>query len=402
MHVGIGSYVRFDSILSHLENHDIEHDIIDNRPTIFHKSRQREIYEYVIPFNEKTYATKFLSRFLATLILTLIGIKACQQKHYDLLISPVGDQSCTTIPAYITHLITRIPWTAIVQTIPEGYPLFDSQSQLVISFTKIYEHFRCFGIGFLNTFLLACYSYFPKLLLPKIYNRTWAILCVSKSLKLYLRNLGTRCKIFTVTNGISLDKILKSEISLAKRYSGIFVGRFVPEKGVFDALQIWRKVTEVFPKATLLLVGLSDKVQMSAIKKKIDEFKISQNIMIVGPVCREKVFALLKSSSLLLFPSRFETFGFVIAEAMACGLPVVCFDTPFVREFYSSRAVLTIPIGDFDSAASHVCDLLINKEKRRRLGKQALEFVKRFNWAEVAKEETQVYHMILEQHSDDP
>lgn len=395
INVTVGAYRRFVNIVGRFENYGIEHDIIESQPTILCGSKWHEIYEYEIPFNYTTYFTKFLTLLYATLMMTLLGIKACHKKRYDLLIAPVGELSCTTISVYITHLVTRIPWTAIVQNVPEAYAVLDSSGQLVTSVTEIYEYYKSLRFGVFNAFLMACYSFFPKLLLPKIYNKAKAILSVSKSLSLYLRSLGTRCKIFVVGNGLDVDEIAKGNTSCAKRYGGMYLGRFVPEKGVFDALEAWRKVAEIFPQASLLLVGYSDEAQMSAVKSMINEFSISRNVKVLGPVSEEEKYALLKSSSLFLYLSKFESFGYVIAEAMACGLPVVCYDAPFVREMFSCPAVLRAPIDDIDGAVALVCDLLEDEEKRQRLGHQALKYVKRYEWREVAKKEARIYRIIL-------
>jgi len=354
-----------------------------------------EVYEYVVPFNETTYIMKFFTRLYTTLIMTFLGIEACRRKHYDLLLAPVGEEFCMTIPAYITHLFTRIPWTAVVQNVPQAYPVLNSSGQLVVSLTKIYRYYRDLGIGILDAFLVASYSFFPKLLLPKIYNRAKAVISVSKSLGLYLKSLGTRCDIFVVGNGLYVDEIAKKKTPCGERYSGIFLGRFVPEKGIYDVLEIWRRVKKLFPKAILILVGHSDKVQMAALKNAINELEISENVKVLGSVYEEEKYALLKSSSLLLFPSKFESFGFVIAEAMACGLPVVCYDTPFARELFSCSAVLRAPIGDLRCAANFVCDLIRNEEKRRRLGEKALEFVKKYDWTKVIRKEAQTYRAVL-------
>lgn len=393
--VTVGAYRRFVNILSQFENYDIEHDIIENQPTILRKSSRREIYEYAIPFNYSTYFTKFSSLLFATLMMTFLGIKACRKKHYDLLIAPVGELSCMTISVYITHLVTRIPWTAIVQNVPEAYAVLDSSGQLIMSVTKIYEYYRSLKFGVFNALLMACYSFFPKLLVPKLYNKAKAILSVSKSLSVYLQSLGTRCKIFVVGNGLNVDEIAQSHTPCANRYIGMYLGRFVPEKGVFDALEVWRKVADIFPQASLLLVGYSDEAQMSAVKSMINEFNLSKNVKVLGPVCEEEKYALLKTSSVFLYLSKFESFGFVIAEAMACGLPVVCYDAPFVRELFSCPAVLRAPIGDVDGAVLQVCRLLKDLEERQRLGKLALEYVKKYEWSKVAKTEAQIYRIIL-------
>jgi glycosyltransferase involved in cell wall biosynthesis len=381
-----------------LERYGIEHDVITNYPEIMQRPRRGEIYEYTIPFNHTTYVGKFLNMVFATLMMTLLGIKACRRKHYDLLLAPVGEEFCITIPTYITHLVTHIPWTPVIQNVPQGYAVVDSSGQLLRSITKFYEYYRSLGIGALKAFLISCYSFFPKLLLPRIYNKAKAIICISKSLGSYLKSLGIRCEILVVGNGINVNEIVKVEAPRGVHFTGIFVGRFVPEKGIFDVLKVWHKVVKFFPQASLLLVGYADKFQMSAVKNTVNKLRLSENVKVLGPVDQQKeVYMLLKNSGLLIFLSRFEPFGFAIAEAMACGIPVVCYDTPFARELYSCSAVLRVPIDDFDYAADRICDLIKDEDKRRKLGEQALEFVKkRYDLTGVAMREAQAYRMILD------
>jgi len=186
-----------------------------------------------------------------------------------------------------------------------------------------------------------------------------------------------------------------SNIPCDERHNAIFLGRFVPEKGIFDALKVWRKVVGFFPKATLALAGYADEVQISAVKNMIKEFNLSENVKVLGTVDEDKKFRLLRSSDLFLYLGRFESFPNVVAEAMAYGLPVVSYDVPYIRELFSCPAVLRAPIGDIDSAAMLVCALIRDYEKRRKLSGQALEYVKRFDWNEIAKREVQIYYTVL-------
>ncbi len=55
----------------------------------------------------------------------------------------------------------------------------------------------------------------------------------------------------------------------------------------------------------------------------IKDLNMGNNIILYGKASREEVKALLQNSDVFVLPSQFETFGVVIIEAMACGLPVV-------------------------------------------------------------------------------
>lgn len=79
----------------------------------------------------------------------------------------------------------------------------------------------------------------------------------------------------------------------------------------------------------------------------IAEDRLEHNILIYGRCSDVKLYSLLKSSKVFIFPSFFEGWGIVVAEALACGLPVVAYDIPAIREnFGSCKNVFLMPIGD--------------------------------------------------------
>jgi glycosyltransferase involved in cell wall biosynthesis len=74
--------------------------------------------------------------------------------------------------------------------------------------------------------------------------------------------------------------------------------------------------------------------------------------------------------------SRSESFGFVIAEAMLTGVPVVATRTEGAQEIISDSSLgLLVPIGSPDSLAAAILDLLSDDKKRRELTKYGREHV---------------------------
>jgi glycosyltransferase involved in cell wall biosynthesis len=96
----------------------------------------------------------------------------------------------------------------------------------------------------------------------------------------------------------------------------LFVGRLSPEKGVDTLLESWRRIGGSIP---LEIVGegpLADLVAGAA--------RESSNIRFRGRQTHETVLRLMKGARFLVFPSGwYEGFPMVIAEAFACGLPVL-------------------------------------------------------------------------------
>jgi glycosyltransferase involved in cell wall biosynthesis len=78
--------------------------------------------------------------------------------------------------------------------------------------------------------------------------------------------------------------------------------------------------------------------------------------------------------------SDFEPFGMTIVEAMRCGLPVVSTDCPhgpaeIIEDGVDGRLV---PAGNRDALGAALLDLVRDDERRRRMGRTAMENARRF------------------------
>ncbi len=98
----------------------------------------------------------------------------------------------------------------------------------------------------------------------------------------------------------------------------ISVGQFIHRKGFDLLLDMWGHVQA--PDASLLIVGGGPKRKQY--EKYIKENNI-QNVVLVDFIPSAKLYELMRLSRLFVFPSRYDIWGMVIGEAMACGLPVL-------------------------------------------------------------------------------
>lgn len=105
----------------------------------------------------------------------------------------------------------------------------------------------------------------------------------------------------------------------------ISVGRLSKEKGVMDLIEIFNDIKKRQSNAKLHIVGDGD--LMPQVVEKIQDYNLQESILVHGFLQKEKIDQLYGQSSIYLMTSYTESFGFVLLEAMACGLPCIAFDS---------------------------------------------------------------------------
>lgn len=194
-------------------------------------------------------------------------------------------------------------------------------------------------------------------------------------------------------NGVDLHYIQGVQKADYKKFDGIFLGRLHPQKGVFDLIKIWEGVCEGKPMAKLGVIGGGEKHYEKKIKNTVKEKEMDDNIEFLGFKMGDEKFSLLKSSKVFIFPSYYESFGQVILEAMACGLPVVAYDLSPYKEFFN-HGLVTVPKGNIPEFSQKVLELLNNPKSAEILGKQGKALSKKYDWDEIAEEEIEILEKI--------
>lgn len=171
----------------------------------------------------------------------------------------------------------------------------------------------------------------------------------------------------------------------------IAVGRYVPQKGFDRLIPAWKLVSEHHSDWTLRIYGDGMRTQL---QEQIDSLGISSNCIlehstpnIVEKYCESSIFVL---------SSRFEGFGMVIIEAMACGVPPVSFACPCgPRDIIDDgKDGLLVENGDIVGLAEKICYLIENENIRKEMGKQARLNVERFRTEHIAQKWKELFESL--------
>lgn len=163
----------------------------------------------------------------------------------------------------------------------------------------------------------------------------------------------------------------------------IAAGRYMPQKGFDRLIPAWRIVNERHPDWTLRIYGDGMRQQL---QQQIDELGISSSCILEHstPDIDEKY----RESSIFVLSSRYEGFGMVIIEAMACGIPPVSFACPCgPRDIIDDgKNGLLVENGNIEMLAEKIIYLIENDEVRRKMGRQARIDVERFKIEQIAEQ----------------
>jgi glycosyltransferase involved in cell wall biosynthesis len=217
------------------------------------------------------------------------------------------------------------------------------------------------------------------------------IFAINDETKTLLIDKGFKAnKIAIMRNGVE-HELIKSVKVDRKEYEASFCARLVKRKGIYDLLDIWRKVLQYFPEGKLVIIGQGEEYE--GLQKAIRIKGLEENIELTGYVSDKEKIAFFKSSKIFVYPSYEESWGITVTEAMACRLPVVCYNLSAYN--FLKSGIIKLNIGDRDQMTSTIIDLLSNDTKRMELASTAEEESKKLNWDDISKEELNAVSSLL-------
>jgi len=178
----------------------------------------------------------------------------------------------------------------------------------------------------------------------------------------------------TVYNGVDVSlytpsqpsQSLREELHLGDDVPIVgFVGRLEFQKNPQCLVRSIRTVLQAVPDMHFVLVG--DGTLRSDVERLASALGVDGALHLLGK--RGDVPGLLPQFDVFALPTRFEGFGIVFAEAMACGVPVVTTDVVGANEVVvDGETGFLVPSDDHEAMAERIVQLLQDEELRKRMG----------------------------------
>jgi len=172
----------------------------------------------------------------------------------------------------------------------------------------------------------------------------------------------------------------------------LFLSRIHEKKGCDLLLESFAKVCKEDPLLHLVMAGPSSEILLTKLKTLAAQLDITERITWTGMVQGDDKWAAYYASEAFVLPSHQENFGIVVAEALACGLPVLISDKVNIWREIQTDGAGVVNTDTVDGTVKTLRKWLsFDAEERHKISKQAqLTFENRFTIEAMAKSISQV------------
>lgn len=228
------------------------------------------------------------------------------------------------------------------------------------------------------------------------------IICCSEYMKEEICSLfGTsKGNVKIIPNGVDPDLFInlpdKPKFKIADNDKVVFfIGRLVPEKGVWHLIKAFPQVLYKVPDAKLYIGGKGP--MKYTLDKLALELDIADRIFYTGFLKEDMRNYLYHKAKVAVFPSLYEPFGIVALEAMATNTPVIVGDVGGLAEIVQDGVNgLKVKAGSIDELAKAIIKLLSDADVASSLVQNGCNTIKNiYSWDAIAESTIDVYQQAL-------
>lgn len=168
----------------------------------------------------------------------------------------------------------------------------------------------------------------------------------------------------------------------------LFFGRVVLEKGIDTFVAVMKELQRRSSRVRALVVGAGPAAAL---------FDDVPRTVRTGHLAGPDLARAVASADIMLSPSTTETFGNVLVEAMASGLPVVSADAQNARSILAREYGAICPPTDIEAYVAALSSLVEDADRRRAMGAAARQASLLYSWDAASESVARVYRAVTQQ-----
>lgn len=224
-------------------------------------------------------------------------------------------------------------------------------------------------------------------------------------------------KIKVIPCGVDLGLFKPIPMGKAKRFLGLsnekefilYVGRIDAIKGIDILIRAFDYIMKRHLRRTkelgLIIIGgevdltnREENQEWQRLRRMVENLGLQERIAFWGPQRQDLLPYFYSAAQALILPSRYESFGMVALEAMACGTTVIASDVgglPFTIK--DGENGFLIPQGDWVCLAEKILEVVEDRELRKRIRQKSLKKIKDFAWPIITQKVLSLYDSLIAQ-----
>lgn len=252
----------------------------------------------------------------------------------------------------------------------------------------------------------------PKVnrIISKNYRKYPVVIAITETVRQeYLKLRVPAERIRLIPNGVDINRLQGiSKQDIRKKHSIppdstliLTVGRNHPKKGYALIPDILNMVLNQGIDAYWIIIGR----RSSEMKEEIKSRSLSDRIILVEEIENtgssynlppDELIHYYHEADLFAMTSLLETFGIVLIEAVAAGLPVVCFNAPGIRDVMTPDCGIICPLNNIKAFADAIFRL-VKREESQVLTERCHSYAERFSWDIISDKYLELYSYLLNQ-----
>ena len=177
----------------------------------------------------------------------------------------------------------------------------------------------------------------------------------------------------------------------------VFVSRIAHEKNLGFLLSVVERLRARIPELRCLIAGAGPAAGW--LRTEVNRRGLSEIVILLGNLSRQgELQSCYRAGDVFVFPSRTETQGLVLLEAMAAGVPVVGMAAMGAADVLGPQRGCRVAADDVEDFADRSLELLQNRELRARIAEEAVQYADEWSAPAMAERLAAFYRRVLAGH----